>query len=249
MRHILSVDDSHFGMYFRDMQGGIDSMDSEKLTLVEPYATTRDSYDACAQEYDAWCRGYAPYLESWDVFIDLLPEKPRVVDLGCGSGVFMERLTAKRPGAEIEGFDFSADMLALAKKAVPSAKWNLADIRSVVLPSRSFDAVVLSGSLTHLLPNECTKLLIESVLTLRQGGMLYASFTEAENVRVEQGEFETAIFGGELPFFCNRNAVQDVAAAFKGAGLELLSLERIGVCGAEAPAWHSPEAVVYGRRK
>lgn len=224
-------------------------MDLEKLNLSEPYATTRDSYDACAKEYDTWCRGYAPCLESWDVFVDLLPEKPRVADLGCGSGVFMQRLLSKRPGAEIEGFDFSCEMLALAKAAVPTAKWNLADIRSVVLPCNSFDAVILSGSLTHLRPNECTKLLMESILTLRRGGMLYASFTEAENVRVEQGTFETAIFGGELPFHCNRNAVQDVAAAFKGAGLDILSLERIGVCGVEAPAWHAPEAVVYGRRK
>jgi ubiquinone/menaquinone biosynthesis C-methylase UbiE len=224
-------------------------MDFEKLKLTGPYAVTRDSYDTCARAYDAWCRGYAPYLESWDVFIDLLPETPRVVDLGCGSGAFVERLLAKRPRAEVEGFDFSTELLSLAKAAVPSAKWNLADIRSVVLPGNSFDAVVLSGSLTHLRISECTKLLIESILTLRRGGMLYASFTEAETVRVEQGSFETAVFGGELPFYCNRNAVQDVAAAFKGAGLELLSLERIGACGVEALAWHAPEAVVYGRRK
>lgn len=224
-------------------------MDLEKLSLSGPYATTRDSYDACAKAYDIWCRDYAPYRESWDVFLDLLPAAPRVVDLGCGSGAFMERLVAKRPGAEIEGFDFSTEMLSLAQAAVPSAKWNLADIRSVVLPGNSFDAVVLSGSLTHLRTGECTKLLIESILTLRRGGMLYASFTEADTVRVEQGRFETSAFGGELPFYCNRNAVQDVAAAFKGAGLELLSLERIGACGVEAPAWHAPEAVVYGRRK
>jgi trans-aconitate methyltransferase len=70
--------------------------------------------------------------------------------------------------AEAEGFDFSSRMLSLAKSSVPSVKWNLADIRSVMLPTRSFDAVVLSGCLSHLLAREATKLLIESVHAIRE---------------------------------------------------------------------------------
>lgn len=140
-------------------------------------------------------------------------------------------------------------MLSLAKSSVPSVKWNLADIRSVMLPTRSFDAVVLSRCLSHLLAREATKLLIESVHAIREGGLLYASIMESDGMRMEQGSFEHAAFGGDLPFFCVRIGIQDIVAAFRGAGLELLALEKVGAFDTADPPWSVPETVLYARRK
>lgn len=224
-------------------------MEHDSIMLAQPYATTRDGYDACAGSYDAWCRAYEPYRVLWDGFLDLLPDRPRISDLGCGSGVFLERALIRRPSAEVEGFDFSSRMLAIAKTSIPSAKWNLADIRSVALPARSFDAVVLSGCLSHLFARDATKLLLESVFALRDGGLLYASVLESDAMRVEQGSFEHATFGGDLPFFCVRIGIQDIVAALRGAGLELLALERVGASDTAVPPWRAPETVIYARRK
>lgn len=46
--------------------------------------------------------------------------KGRVVDLGCGSGIWAERLV--RAGFDVVGFDLSAAMIAMARKRAPSAK-------------------------------------------------------------------------------------------------------------------------------
>jgi SAM-dependent methyltransferase len=56
-----------------------------------------------------------------------------VVDLGCGSGILAERLAAA--GYEVLGVDLSADMLAIARKRVPSARFVEASAFDFELPA------------------------------------------------------------------------------------------------------------------
>jgi trans-aconitate 2-methyltransferase len=66
---------------------------------------------------------------------DLLARVPVVaaadiVDLGCGPGNSTELLAARYPLARITGVDTSADMLAAARKRLPSAKFMAGDAAS-----------------------------------------------------------------------------------------------------------------------
>jgi SAM-dependent methyltransferase len=56
----------------------------------------------------------------------------RVVDLGCGSGIWLQQLT--QAGYEACGFDQSAAMLALAAKTAPDARLAEARAEQVVFP-------------------------------------------------------------------------------------------------------------------
>jgi trans-aconitate 2-methyltransferase len=65
--------------------------------------------------------------------IDLLYHIPTIgvkhaVDIGCGPGNSTELLQAKFPDAVVSGIDSSADMITAAKKRMPKADFEVADI-------------------------------------------------------------------------------------------------------------------------
>lgn len=56
-----------------------------------------------------------------------------VVDLGCGSGIWAERLC--RAGHDVLGVDISAAMIALARKRAPAARFQVGSLLEVDLPA------------------------------------------------------------------------------------------------------------------
>jgi len=57
-------------------------------------------------------------------------EPGNAIDLGCGPGNSTEVLAAAFPGAAVVGIDNSADMIAAARKRLPSIRFELTDIES-----------------------------------------------------------------------------------------------------------------------
>jgi len=67
--------------------------------------------------------------------LDLIARVPlaapgTIVDLGCGAGNVARVLAARWPDAALTGVDSSAEMLAKARVALPTARWVEADIGS-----------------------------------------------------------------------------------------------------------------------
>lgn len=94
----------------------------------------------------AWWVDYV--LDLWDEYHF---EPRRVLDLACGTGNVL--LELKRRGFVVEGADYSAAMLRVAGRKVPSGTplW-CQDFRTLEIPSPPFDAVVcLFDSLNYLL--------------------------------------------------------------------------------------------------
>jgi ubiquinone/menaquinone biosynthesis C-methylase UbiE len=63
----------------------------------------------------------------------------RVLDLGCGTGVFL-RMCADR-GADVTGLDAAEGLLAIARERVPEADLRLGDLQALPYPDDSFDLV------------------------------------------------------------------------------------------------------------
>lgn len=75
-----------------------------------------------------------------------LGEKPHVVDLGCGPGLWLRDVAALRPDAMLAGYDRDAQMLDAARGlGLKRAKWRSADViaPSFTLKARSCDVIAM----------------------------------------------------------------------------------------------------------
>ena len=108
---------------------------------------------------------------------DNVRQGARVLEIGCGTGT--AAILAARGGADVVGFDVSADMLAEAREKVKAAR--LDDrIRLVEmgvsgmdrLADRSFDLVMATLVFSELSPEEQAYALRHARRTLRDGGRL-----------------------------------------------------------------------------
>ena len=96
------------------------------------------------------------------------------LELGCGTGLFLERVA--RSGAALVGIDLSADLLARARSrigALANVSVLRGDAHRLPFPDASFDAVYGSSILHHL---DVVAALGEARRVLRTGGRLV--FTE-----------------------------------------------------------------------
>lgn len=111
-------------------------------------------YDAFARDFDAHAQDSA-YNAHYDrpAMLDLLGpvEGLRVLDAGCGSGLYATQLRAG--GATVSGFDASADLIEIARQRLGSqVDLRVHDLNAPLdwIPDGSFDRVVMALVLHHL---------------------------------------------------------------------------------------------------
>jgi len=104
-----------------------------------------------------------------------VPLKGKALDIGCGSGAYLEKLLAM--GFEVTGVDISPVMLAASRKrlGIDSNDSNrihlkLGDIERLPLPDGEFDLVICIGVLGYLFDDEHAQSEIRRVL--KPGGYL-----------------------------------------------------------------------------
>jgi SAM-dependent methyltransferase len=95
--------------------------------------------DGCSVEF---YRGL-PYLGELDDILDRLPERGRVLELGCGTGRLTRLLLGS--GRKVTAVDNSADMLAALPREATAV---LSDIERLDLADR-FDAAILASCLIN----------------------------------------------------------------------------------------------------
>ncbi|HBY99889.1 MAG TPA: hypothetical protein DEO84_01085 [candidate division Zixibacteria bacterium] len=107
----------------------------------------KKQYDLYGKLYDI--KRQDPVTSFWNDQIDIpavtkLLKKElkgkRVLDLGCGSGIFARRLVAK--GAKVVGIDNSQTMIKLAIPRLPSVKFVTGDARKLPFQNEVYDIIV-----------------------------------------------------------------------------------------------------------
>mgnify|MGYP001064594926 CR=1 FL=1 len=101
----------------------------------------------------------------------LLPAGGRVLDLGCGNGVPVDRLLVDA-GYAVHGVDISPVQIARAREVVPGAHYTCADMTTLDWPEATFDAIVCLYALIHVPLDEQPALLDSVARWLRPGGLL-----------------------------------------------------------------------------
>ena len=99
-----------------------------------------------------------------------IPPEGKVLDVGCGQGVFLDRL-AQTYRVKGTGIDISPRAIRQAKKQSRAGKFIMADAVRLPFKDQSFDLVFSLDSLEHIKPQ--VKALKEMLRVLKPGGILF----------------------------------------------------------------------------
>jgi SAM-dependent methyltransferase len=135
---------------------------SKEIAFFDAHADS-DEYDVFAPEANE--KLIAAFMR-----LSGLPRGARVVDLGCGSGVFTALL--RRNGFDSVGVDISPKLVALGRRKYPGLELMEGDAENLPFESGSFDGVLLSG-LVHHFPDP-RRLAREVKRILKAGGRFVA---------------------------------------------------------------------------
>jgi SAM-dependent methyltransferase len=141
---------------------------------ADPAEVVRSGYNAISRRY----RGdddAPPRYDDWLTDLrDRLPDRGRILDIGCGCGIPVDRyLTAA--GHQVTGVDISDVQIDRARQLVPGATFIRADATEMEFPAGSFDAVICLYALIHMPLDRQPHLLHDIARWLRPGGWLLAS--------------------------------------------------------------------------
>ena len=95
------------------------------LSRVRRWFSARVPELAPREAYRLWAESYPPYAHNLlmqveqEAMCELLPalEQRRVLDLGCGFGLFSLYYASVRPSIEIAGIDLNERRIAMARRA------------------------------------------------------------------------------------------------------------------------------------
>lgn len=138
----------------------MDITNSKKREMVKA------DYDAIAETYIKNCSEIDFYLPYVDKFILNLNGK-RVLDLGCGQGVFTNYFHKK--GLIAEGIDFSENLLGFARKSYPDIKFIFNDFCDYEAYEK-YDGIFIKNVLFHVPETDIKNLFLKFNKWLNENG-------------------------------------------------------------------------------
>ncbi|MBI4093117.1 MAG: class I SAM-dependent methyltransferase [Candidatus Kerfeldbacteria bacterium] len=175
----------------------------------------RSTYNTVAKDY------YFDHIgDTWDndyiiLFVKNLPKSARVLDLGCGPGT--DTLKLKAAGLNVEGFDLSDDLLAIARKNNPAVTFTQGDMRKPPYKDRLFDGVFAKASLLHIPKSEISSVLAEVIRILKPRGLVHIAVKKGQG---EQEETESD-YGYSYTRFFSYWAMDELVNVLQNAGLKV----------------------------
>ena len=122
------------------------------------------------QKYDVFTEKSSHKIIEECLALSCLEQGARVVDLGCGSGVFTRLLNDHH--LNCSGLDISHEMMARGRVSNPNIRFVGGDIECLPYRSEALDGIILSGVLHHLPdPTACAR---EIYRVLKPNGVFVA---------------------------------------------------------------------------
>ena len=124
-----------------------------------------------------------------------------VLDVGCGTGGYLEWLKATGRFARLAGIDVGAEALELTHERVPDAELSHAGAGEIPFADQSFDLVALNDVLQHIHEDELAASLAERRRVLRPDGALIVRTNGARRGRRDAADwrvYDTKTLRAEL---------------------------------------------------
>ena len=151
-----------------------------------------------------------------------LPE--RALDVGCGTGAFLEFLAEARPGCELAGIELDPARAERARSRLPGARILTADAQEGLGSlSGPFDLITLWDVFEHLpAPAEVLR---ELARLLAPGGRLYIQTIHEDSILPRLGRLVYRLSGGRLSYPARRTHEAHHLVFFSLRGLESLAAD------------------------
>jgi ubiquinone/menaquinone biosynthesis C-methylase UbiE len=175
------------------------------------------AFDAIGERYDDVFPHKSGQIIATQWVIDRLPAGGRVLDLGCGTGVPTAGMLAET-GLDVVGIDVSTEMLALARRNVPTGRFVAMDLMELDGSLGRFDAVCAFFSLLMVRREDVPRALRRVRTVLKPGAVVAIGMVE--------GDFDYV----PLPFLGQEVLVTaypqaDLEAAIRAEGLHVLEVD------------------------
>lgn len=185
-------------------------------------SSVRREYQRRAPRYDRrWARYIDVTVRETLARFEPRPDE-RILDIGCGTGVLLERLHHRDPGLALTGIDPVAEMLEIARHRLPPSV-DLRESSAEALPfsEASFDAVVSTSALHYF--GDPPRALGEMRRVLRPGGRLVITDWCGDYLGIRAvGMWARAIGGSRVRIF----SAQSLRAALEASTFNDVTVER-----------------------
>ena len=188
------------------------------------YKETFETWNKIASLYEDKFMHLDLYNESYDaVCTNIEKENAAVLEIGCGPGNITKYLLSKRPDLSILGIDIAPNMIELARKNNPSARFKVMDSREISKLTTNYDAIVCGFCIPYLSPKDCEQLISDCANLLTENGLLYLSFVEGD---LSNSGFQIGSSGDRIYFhFHELNHVESQLGKNKLQPLKMFRLE------------------------
>jgi ubiquinone/menaquinone biosynthesis C-methylase UbiE len=186
---------------------------------IRGFTDTIKWYDNNAAKYAQNTQEAIP-MDEVDIFINLLGNKKKILDAGCGAGRDTNIFTKK--GFDVIGLDISQGLLIEAKRRYPNLQFIHGSLLEIPFDDKSFDGVWARMSLLHFETiDEVTKALKEIYRVLKLNGILH--------ILAQSGDEKTSIFedkfSGHKRFF-RFFTIEELEALVKETGFKIISIDQ-----------------------
>ncbi len=144
-------------------------------------------------EDDTW------WVNSTNKFVSFLKPGNLVLDVGCGAGLKSKYLITK--GLKVVGIDLSEDIIEIAKKEVPGARFKVADITEPLEFDKKFDGIFAQAVLLHIPKKDIKKVLANLLSPLKSEGYLYIAVKSLKGGQPEEQVIKESDYGYEYERF------------------------------------------------
>ena len=184
------------------------------------YKETFETWNKVAQLYEDKFMQLDLYDATYDYFCKAVQQQnAAVLDVGCGPGNISRYILSKRPDFNVLGIDISPNMVALAQKNNPIARFELLDSRRVGTLQMKFDGIVCGFCLPYLSPADGAVFIKDMGILLKDGGVAYLSFVAGAPVN---SGFQTGSSGDRI-YFHYYDTVE-LCQQLKACGLQILEV-------------------------
>lgn len=186
---------------------------------MTPSEAVAAGYNATADLYlDFICNNRLDEQKYYiNIFLNSLPERAAVLDLGCGCGIPHTKALAQK--FDVTGIDISERQIQMARENVPGCQFINADILAHSFAEASFDGILAFYSLFHIPRADHLTVLKRIYTWLRPAGFFVGCFLANEN------EFKQLMDNSmrNAPMFLSGYNPIEVERLFVIAGFSIIS--------------------------